>query len=300
MQSAYHSYVCGANFIDMNPKTSLAIGIICIAFSPIFIKLMPLAAIPAAFYRLLFAWLFLAPYCLLAKNLRIGKKDLLIATVAGLVFALDIASWNMAIQQSTATIATLIANLTPLWVGLLTLVLYKKQPGASFWLGALIALCGMVVLLGLGNLLSLRLNPGILFAAMSSVFYAIYILTTRGILQRVDTLVFMFYNMLAAALFLGLLSLGSHAALTGFSARTWLLLIGLGLLCQLLGWITINYAIRHIDSTQVSIALLSQTVATGLLAWWILGEAVNIREILGGMLVLAGIGFTFLKRCPRG
>jgi drug/metabolite transporter (DMT)-like permease len=280
----------------MNPKLSLAIGILFISFSPIFVKLMPLSALSAAFYRLAFAWLFLAPYCLLAKNLRIGKKDLLVAIIGGLVFGLDIAVWNISILKSTATISTLVANIAPVWVGLLSLMLYKKQPGISFWMGTCIAICGMVILVGINNILHLQLTEGVLYALFSSLLYAIYILITKNILQRVDTLVFMFYNMLAASVFLGLFCVIDHDPLWGFTTQSWLLLIALGLCCQLAGWITINYSIRFLDSTQVSLTLLSQTVVTALLAWWLLSEAIGFIEIVGGLIVLFGIGLTFIKR----
>jgi len=70
----------------------------------------------------------------------------------------------------------------------------------------------------------------------------------------------------------------------------------LGIVCQLIGWITINYAIRHMDSTRVSIALLGQTIATALLAWVMLNERVDFIELMGGVIVLIGIGVTFIKK----
>ncbi|NNU34229.1 EamA family transporter [Mucilaginibacter sp. S1162] len=69
----------------------------------------------------------------------------------------------------------------------------------------------------------------------------------------------------------------------------------MGIICQLAGWITINYAISRLESTKVSIALLSQTVTTGLLAVVLLGEELSVVEIIGSVIVLAGIAITFLK-----
>jgi drug/metabolite transporter (DMT)-like permease len=280
----------------MNPKLSLFIGVLCIAFSPIFVKLIPLSAAAAAFYRIGFAWLFLMPYCLYAKNLRVAKKDLLTAITGGLVFALDIVVWNVSILRSTATISTLVANLAPVWVGILSLLILKKQPGISFWLGTLIAIIGMCILVGLQNLLKMQLTAGVLYAVASSILYAIYILISKDVLKRVDTLVFMFYSMLAATIALGIYCAFNGDQVWNYTARTWLILVTLGLVCQLAGWITINHAIRHMDSTQVSIALLGQTLATALLAWLILHERVGFIELVGGAIVLLGIGVTFVKR----
>ncbi|OCX50352.1 hypothetical protein BEL04_21430 [Mucilaginibacter sp. PPCGB 2223] len=279
-----------------NPKLSLAIGIACISFSPIFVKLVPLTALGAAYYRMFFAFIMLAPYCLFYKNLRIPVKSLVIAITGGLVFALDIAVWNISILRSTATVSTLIANLAPVWVGILSLLILKKQPGISFWLGTLIAITGMCILVGLHNVIHLKLTEGVLYALGSSILYAIYILLTKDVLSSIDGIVFMFYSMLASTVALGVFCIFNGDQLWHYSAHTWLLLAILGIVCQLIGWITINYAIHHLNPTQVSVTLLSQTVVTALLAWLMLGEHIDFIELMGGFIVLIGIGVTFMKR----
>jgi drug/metabolite transporter (DMT)-like permease len=53
--------------------------------------------------------------------------------------------------------------------------------------------------------------------------------------------------------------------------------------------------ISFLESTKVSIALLSQTVTTGILAVVLLNESLETKEIIGSAIVLAGIAITFLK-----
>jgi drug/metabolite transporter (DMT)-like permease len=119
---------------------------------------------------------------------------------------------------------------------------------------------------------------------------------TKGILQRITTVTFMFYNMLSASVFLFLISLLQHNAMLGFPTSTWLYLLGMGLICQLAGWITINYSLNYLDATRVSVALLSQTIIAGLWAMILLGEKLEFKEIAGSIIVLTGIAITFLKR----
>ena len=69
----------------MNPKASLVIGIICISFSPIFVKLAVASPITSGFYRIFVAWVVLAPYCLIKSNLKIARKDLFIALLGGVI-----------------------------------------------------------------------------------------------------------------------------------------------------------------------------------------------------------------------
>jgi drug/metabolite transporter (DMT)-like permease len=279
----------------MNPKLSLAIGIVCISFSPIFVKLADASPIICAFYRIFFAWICLLPYCLYKGNLKMQRKDLVLALVGGLVFASDIAVWNLSLKIISATVSTLLANLAPVWVGLLSYVLFKKRSGGLFWIGTFIAIAGMVVLVGVSNLIHLKLNIGIVYAVAASLLYSIYILITKDILKRISTIPFMFYNMLAAGVFLLILSMVLGNDLFHYNLKTWGSLAAMGILCQLTGWITINYAISHLESTKVAITLLSQTVVTCLLAVLMLNESLELKEIIGSVIVLAGIAITFLR-----
>src|SRR3569833_3154112 len=131
---------------SMNPKASLIIGIICISFSPIFVRLAEAAPLASGFYRIFIAWLFLAPYCIFGKKLKIGYQDLAVALLGGVVFGADIAVWNISLMKISATISTLIANLAPVWVGLLSFLILRKRSGRIFWIGTLVAICGMIIL----------------------------------------------------------------------------------------------------------------------------------------------------------
>lgn len=279
----------------MNPKASLIIGILCISFSPIFVKLADAPAITSGFYRIFIAWACLVPYCIAKGKLKIGRKELIIALIGGLVFASDIAVWNISLLKISATVSTLIANLAPVWVGLLGYLLFKKKAGKLFWMGTCLAIAGMIILVGFQSIITLQFNIGILLALLASLFYAIYILITKGILQKISTITFMFYNMLAGSIFLLIINIIQQNKLISYSMPTWLCFLGAGLICQLTGWLTINHSLRFLESTKVSIALLSQTVLACFWAILLLNERLELKEIIGSAIVLAGIAVTFLK-----
>jgi len=279
----------------MNPKASLIIGILCISFSPIFVKLADAPAITSGFYRIFIAWACLAPYCIAKGKLKIGRKELIIALIGGLVFASDIAVWNISLLKISATVSTLIANLAPVWVGLLGYLLFKKKAGKLFWTGTCIAIAGMVILVGFQSIIKLQFNIGILLALLASLLYAIYILITKGILQKISTITFMFYNMLAGSMFLLIINIIQQNKLVSYDMPAWLCFLGAGLICHLTGWLTINHSLRFLDSTRVSIALLAQTVLACFWAILLLNERLEFKEIVGSVIVLAGIAVTFLK-----
>jgi drug/metabolite transporter (DMT)-like permease len=279
----------------MKPKLSLVIGIVCISFSPIFVKLAASPAITSGFYRIFIAWVFLLPYCIIKGKLKTTPKALVITVIGGIVFGADIAMWNISLLKISATVSTLLANLAPVWVGLMSYLLFKKKSGYLFWAGTIVAIIGMVILVGYQNVISLQFNEGILYAVAASVLYAVYIMITKGVLKHIDTFTFMFYNMLGASVLLLTIVLLRGDALLSFDTATWGCFIGMGVLCQLIGWLTINHSLRYLESTKVSIALLGQTVIAGFLAIGLLGEVLHLKEIIGSVIVLAGIALSFLK-----
>lgn len=290
-----HGLFVGLLHQFMNPKLSMVIGIVCIAFSPIFVKLAGAPPVTSAFCRIAIGWLLLAPYCIAKGKLAISKKDMWLSLLAGVIFASDIAVWNTSILMISATVSTLISNLAPVWVGLMSFLILRKRSGWLFWYGTFIAIAGMMVLVGYNDLTKLKFNGGIALAVLASFLYSMYILLSKDILRRVETLTFMFYNMFGAGLFLLCINWVNGANMVHFPAQTWLYFIGMGIIPQLLGWLTINYAMSHLPATKASVALLSQTVVTAIIAAILLHERLALKEIVGSLVVLLGIGVTFAK-----
>lgn len=283
----------------MNPRVSLVIGILCISFSPIFVKLAGVSPLGLAFYRVAVAWVCLLPYCIIKKKLRIERKQLFTALLAGVVFAADIAVWNISLLKISATVSTLVANLAPVWVGLMSFLFFRQRSGRLFWVGTVVAIAGMVELVGYEHIIKLEFNAGILLALLASFLYASYLVITKKIMGGIDVFTFMFYSMAGSAVALLIVSLFTGNDIIHFPLRVWLCFVGMGIICQLTGWLTINYSLRYLPSTKVAIALLSQTVFTGLLAALLLNEHLSSNEVIGSLIVLAGIGVTFLKPSPK-
>jgi len=268
---------------------AVAAGILCIGFSAIFVRLAGLPGPVSAFYRVLIAALVVVPWRLARPARLPAPEDLRVMVAGGIFFAIDIALWNTSLMLTSAATATLLANNSPLWVGLASFLLFHERLSWRYWLGLALALAGMMWLVGGDAFRHLSLSYGNLLAVGASVFYAAYIIATQRARARVDLLTFMAVSTLSSVLLLLLLNLALGSTLTGFPARTWLALAGLGLVSQLGGWLAINYALGHLRAAHVSVCLLAQTVVTALLSMPILGEYLKANQIIGGLLVLAGI-----------
>lgn len=268
---------------------ALAVGVVCIGWSAIFVKFAGIPGPASAFYRMLVSGLVLVPWRLARGGAWPRRRILLLIAISGAFYALDLALWNTSILLTSAAMATLLANNAPLWVGLGALLFFKERLGRLYWLGLFIALAGMAVLMGLEAVAHLRFQLGELLAIGASVAYATYLLTTQRARVHVDTLTFMTISAVASIIVLWVASLALHAPLTGYSAKAWWALVGMGLFSQLGGWLAINYALGHLRAAHVSVTLLGQAVVTTALAMPLLGEFPALHQVVGGLLVLTGI-----------
>jgi len=267
----------------------LLFGILCISWSAILVKIANISGFGSGFYRLLIGTIGIIPVWLYFKKPITDIKGVRVAIICGILFACDIALWNTSIMLSKATISTLLANLAPVWVGLGALLFMKEKPNRLFWVGTAISIAGVTIIIGIDQVMGVNLNFGNILAIIASMFYGAYLMTVRKGRITLDTFSFTTISMISSTVVLGFICLVTSTPLRGFSNTTWLALVILGLIPQLLGWLAINQALGHIRPTVASVSLLSQTVFTAIFSVLILGEILTVHEIGGAVVVLVGI-----------
>jgi drug/metabolite transporter (DMT)-like permease len=266
----------------------LALGLIGMGFSGIFVALAGAPGAVSGFYRMAIAAAALAiPFALRIRRESPQRREISIALLAGLFFAGDLIFWNTGILISGATNPTLMGNTAPIWVSLGAMFFFHETLNRRFWTGLAVAIAGAALILGLDAMRDVGL--GTLFGIFSGMFYAGYFLVTQRSRQQLSSLTSFWLSAVGSsvALFIAALLLGQP--LVGYPAETWLAFLGMGILVQVLGQFAVNYALGYLPASIVSPTLLAQPVLTGLLAVPILGEALSVGQIIGGIAVLVGV-----------
>jgi drug/metabolite transporter (DMT)-like permease len=267
----------------------LFFGILCIAWSAIFVKLAGVPGLSSAFYRMVIGTLAILPLWYFRRRPLRDWGSVKTAALCGVFFACDIAMWNTSILLSKAAISTLLANLAPVWVGLGAIFILKEKPKRIFWIGTTVAMIGVIVIVGVDKVLHSRLNAGTMLAIAASLFYGAYLLTTQKGRVSLDTVSFTAVSMVTSCFVLFVICTIKGAPLTGFSFKSWMILAMLGIISQLGGWLAINYALGYIKPTIASVSLLSQSVLTAIFSVPFLGEYLNWIEMSGAIVVLIGV-----------
>jgi drug/metabolite transporter (DMT)-like permease len=250
----------------------------------------------------------LVPWCLVrSRATRSSVRGLAtLALASGVLFACDNALFNVAVQRTAVAEATLLANLSPVFVGFVAWIVSGRRPHRTFWGGVLLSIVGCAAILrgtaidgvGVGVGPGAEQVNGDLLATLAAVFFAAYLITTQLARVGADTLTFTTLAVLASAATLLLASLVLRVPLGGYAPSTWAALVALGLVSQVCGYLAITYALGRLPATVISVGLLAQAPVTALIAAALLGESLRMPQIVGGILVLAGI--YAVTRHPEG
>jgi drug/metabolite transporter (DMT)-like permease len=269
---------------------ALACGVLCIAWSAIFVSLAVGVAGPAsAFYRALIATAVLVPIWLARRPRAPSRQTLRLIALAGFFFALDLAAYNTAVLDTTAAMGTLLGNISPICVGLATWLLFRAHPERHFWMGLAVAFAGIVTIVGSDILHHPTLGIGDALGITAGICFAGYIIVTAQARATADTLTVATLSIAATAVVLLLICVGLRTPLTGYRPASWAAVAGLGLISQVLGYLALTYALGKIPPTLTSLGLLSQAPLTALLGFAVLGERLTAAQIAGGAIVLSGI-----------
>ena len=278
-------------------KVALFLGILCISIFPVIVRMNLTSSLISAFYRMAIATVLIFPFAFLFGKINIVKgKELIGIVVCGILFASDIAVWNIAIQNSSVTQATLLTNLSPVWVGVISFLFLNFRPKQSFWLGTLIAVIGMMVFVGIDTVLELNFDFAFFLGVLSGIFYALYILVSKNSLQKTDVITFLSYSMFVSSVFLFGICRFYGEQFLGHSQNAWISLLIQGIVCQLIAWIFISYATKRMKATRVSLSLLSQILFAAILAAIFVNEEITVPQIVGGVIIMIGIATTFYKK----
>jgi drug/metabolite transporter (DMT)-like permease len=270
---------------------ALFAAILCISWSAIFVRWTSIPGPASAFYRLLIPTIVLLPTFLLpGRRQKLSIRSYAIIAAGGLFFALDLAFYNTSILQTSAANATLLANNTPIFVGVLTWLVFRRRPSYSFWIGLALAVAGSLVILSSDLARHVRFGLGDALALAASACFAVYLLATEQVRAHTDTLEFLRLAIFSSTIFMFAFALILRVPLGVPDRHTLLALLGLGLVSQLGGYLALTYALGHLPATVTSVSLLSQGPLTAVLAALLLGEPLARYQFAGGALVLLGVG----------
>ncbi len=123
-----------------------------------------------------------------------------------------------------------------------------------------------------------------------------YILISKGLNAKLSGLALTAYQSLFGALFLLPLALLEYSLWRPIPPIAWINIIYLAVFCSAISYFLYIYSLSHLDSVVVSSYVNLIPVVSALGSTFILGEEITAQQILGGLIVIAGVYIVNLKK----
>jgi drug/metabolite transporter (DMT)-like permease len=234
------------------------------------------------------------------RSFRIARADWIYVGIAAAVIFVNQICFVYSLEFAHASTVSLLFGTTPMFVGLLSIAFLHAKLHRSFWVGASLTFAGVALIaVGAGGGLVSGWK-GDLLAIMLAVTWAAYTLAIAPLMRRYSP-----YRISAVVLALGWapLALVSLPQISRqdfhFSGTVWLgfvyAVIGPLFLTNIL-WFT---AVDRVGAPRASIFNNMQPFFGVLFALLILSESIHGLEIVGGVLIFAGIAYERIGQRPR-
>ena len=209
--------------------------------------------------------------------------------LAGVFTACDLGLWTTSLSYTTASNATLLGNTAPLWVALGTWLILKQRLTRGFWRGLTVTLLGAALIMGTDFILHPRFGVGDAMAVFTGVFYGGYFLFTERSRTYFDPVSHTWLVGIGASISLFIVNTVLQYPMTGYPAQSWLVFLATAIVSQLIGYMSLAYALGYLPASVVAPTVVLQPVVTTLLAIPLLGEIPTIWQGIGGAIALVGI-----------
>jgi drug/metabolite transporter (DMT)-like permease len=306
--------------IDTAPKSegigggrlgiALFIAILAVSTASIFIRFAQTEApsLVIAALRLVFATLALAPVALTrhrAELKALSRNEILLGLLSGLFLAIHFATWISSLEYTTVASSVVFVSTGPLWVALLSPLFLREPLTRPITIGMSIALIGGFII-GLAD--ACTWNNGLVCPSLSQIMHgrmllgnflalagawmvAGYLILGRKLRVKMSLVPYIFLVYGMAAVCLLIIVAIAHENLFGYSWLTYVWILLLALVPQLIGHSTYNWALAYLPAAFVAVMTLGEPIGSSILAYFILKEAPGMTVIAGGGLILVGIYF---------
>jgi drug/metabolite transporter (DMT)-like permease len=209
------------------------------------------------------------------------------------------------LERIPVSMTLLIEYLAPIALVLFAWVRTRRMPQVIVLGGSVLAIVGLVLVIGPGggDLDAL----GLVFAAIAMIGVCVYYAIGERATEQLPPVALIAAGFVVGAIALGLAGLVGvlpmrvaliDVAFLGGTAPWWAPLVTVGAVSTAFAYTAGVAAIRLLGARLSSFLGLSEVVFAGIVGWILLGEALGALQILGGVLILGGIVFVRLERAP--
>jgi drug/metabolite transporter (DMT)-like permease len=271
----------------------LTMGVTAVSFAAVLVREASAPALVVAAYRLGLATLVLVPVTLVVGRRQVASlrpRDIRLLLLAGCLLAVHFASWISSLGLTSVASSVVLVTASPLFVAVASHLLFGEPMSRRMLSGIALGVVGSAVIAsgeirGSGE----KELLGDAMAIAGAAAMAGYLLVGRTLRSRVPVLPYVSVVYGTAAIVLLAAVWLTHESLSGYGGRTYVMLVLLALVPQLVGHSLLNWSLARVTATVVSISVMAEPIGSTALAYLVLHERPPAASLAGGVLVLLGV-----------
>ena len=274
------------------PYVAIAIGVISVSLSAIFVKLSSAESAVIAFYRMLFSVLIMSPVFLLKYKSELKllqKRDWIFSIVAGVFLAFHFILWFESLNYTSVASSTVLVTLQPIFAFVGTYLFFKEKVAFQSIVAVIVAISGSL-LISWGDF---RVSGAALYgdglALIACAFITGYLLFGQDVRKRLSLMTYtmVVYSVSTITLFFYVVFTGQSFG--PYETIDWFWFLMLAIVPNLLGHTLFNWSLKWVSTNTISIAILFEPVGAAILAFFIFNEKLILSQVIGGIIVILGI-----------
>lgn len=229
---------------------------------------------------------------------RLERHQLLPAILLGMtgVFAYNV-FFFLGMKTLAAGRASLIVATNPVFISLLSALIFRERLTAAKAKGIFLCLAGATIVISRGDPLSIftgSVGWGEIYVLCCVASWVAYSIIGKVIMKDFSPLAAVTYSCLigGAALFIPACLENLPGTIGGFAPEDWMGILYLGFFGTVLGFFWYYEGILAIGPSRASVFINFVPVSGVFFGWLLLGETVNLSLLVGAVLVMAGVYLT--------
>ena len=278
-------------------------------FTPIFIRILTenyqMPALVLAYWREVFVTVTLVIFLSIFKPglLKGTRQHLPFLLAFGLFMAFYNAIYTLSVALNGAAVATALVHMSAVFTALLGWLFLKEEITTIKIVAIAVSVAGCMLVMKLYEPQNWSVNAlGFLTGILSGLLYAIYSLLGRSSAQRgISPWTSLMATFGFASVFMLALNLGFGSVLPGGAStpqsmfwlgnawQGWAILFVLAAGPTLIGYGLYNVSLSHLPASVANLIVIITPVFATIMAYFVLGETVNSIQIVGGLMIIAGL-----------
>lgn len=276
----------------------LIIGVVSISFAAIFVRFCDdMPALTIAGFRFVIAALILALISFVKKpNHRpMTAAEFSWCALSGVFLALHMIFWIISLKMTSVASAVVLVTTNPIFVGIFSYVLFKEKQSKELIIGIVLSFAGSAAIaIGDGGISGFTVSDktamtGDILALLGAVMASGYLIIGGKMREKMDTFSYIrIVYSITAVIVLAAVVAGGYPV-TGFKTSSYISVLLLAVVSQLLGHTAFNWVLKHLRTSMVAITILGEPIGASVLAYFFFNESISILQFLGITAIFTAI-----------